>query len=91
MSDPLIDTPTWEAPIRSFFNDIDVNHMRSVNGLDLADYATVKDNASAIYSVVSSGRMPLPPSAKWTSEMQEIFNKWIEIGCPKSLSDSSVS
>lgn len=84
MSDPLIDTPTWEAPIRSFFNDIDVNHMRSVNGLDLADYATVKGKSAEIYSVVDSGFMPMSPSAKWTPEMKAIFKTWMDNGCPEA-------
>jgi hypothetical protein len=81
--------PTWEYPIKSFFNLIDVNHMLKITGgnLNLSKYEDVKANGDGIYDRVTRtgpGRMPEPPSEPWTQEMQDTFKKWQDDGYPES-------
>lgn len=80
-----INNPTWEYPIKSFFNAIDVNHMLKVTQgkLNLSKYSDVKDNAPIIYAYVSSKRMPIPPSQVWSDEMIELYKLWLDNGCPE--------
>lgn len=79
--------PTWQDPIKGYFNAQDIACMQA-QGLDLADYATVKQNGQAIYDQVSSGNMPLggPPwSAAWVST----FQTWMNNGYPEGAAAES--
>jgi len=96
MSLDTIENPTWEYPIRSFFNDIDINHMLSVSsgGLNLGKYEDVKNNGKEIYVKLLGKdfedvtfrpqRMPLPPSPYWTQEMLDLYKKWMDNDYPES-------
>jgi hypothetical protein len=91
MADELIKNPTWRAPIKSFFNDIDVSHMLSVSEemgidppIDLSDYNSVVQNKDDILAVVTSGSMPRPPSSKWHSDLVAIFKTWVDNDCPET-------
>ena len=78
-----IDIPEWPV-IKSYFTQIDQQHMKSVtNGvLDLWDCASVKKFAEPIYTKVSSGAMP-PGGPKWTATMvNNFFTWWKEGKCP---------
>ena len=81
----IMANPTWDTPIRSFFNDVDINHMRDRTGLDLASYDAVKADAQQILNVVNSDFMPMDPSPKWTAAMKITFAIWVHAGCPKSV------
>ena len=96
MSLDVIENPTWEYPIRSFFNDIDINHMLTITrgGLNLGKYedVTLDKWREEIYERISgktiSGedsnkpRMPTPPSPPWSDEMIALYKKWLDNGCP---------
>ena len=82
--------PTWEVPIRSFFNAIDINHMLKITQgkLDLADYDSVRASGKQIYDRVSrpdgaAGKMPIPPSEPWTAAMIATFKLWMDRGYPR--------
>ena len=93
MPDGIMQKPTWESPIKSFFNDIDINHMRDRTSrpgrsfLDLADYENVKANAQRIADAVDSDFMPDDPSPKWTQSMKDTFRRWIDLGTPQTPAD----
>jgi hypothetical protein len=80
--------PTWESPIRYFFNDVDINHMlqRTKGALDLASYESVTSDQwrEAIWDRVSDKTMPIPPSEVWTDEMIATYRKWLDNGFPRS-------
>ena len=85
MADSLIDKPTWQTPIKSFFNDIDISHMLRVNSdIDLSDYKSVVANKDAIFERVSDGSMPRPPSPPWSADFIAIFKTWMDNNCPES-------
>jgi hypothetical protein len=84
MPDDLIDNPTWQTPIRSFFNDIDISHMLAKTDIDLSDYDSVVANKDAIFARVSSHSMPRPPSPPWSDDFIAIFKTWMDKGCPQS-------
>lgn len=76
---------TW-ATIRTYFTDVDVDHMQQ-QGLDLSDYDTVVANANAILAATSAQppRMPPPGSGQppWTPEQIDGFRSWMNAGYPK--------
>ena len=67
---------TW-AVIRSYFRESDIDCMKK-GGLDLSDCASVAKNASGIYDMLSSGRMP--PDGKWPQNQIDDFKKWMDGG-----------
>ena len=85
----ITDNPTWEYPIKSFFNDIDINcMMRQDKAFNLRNYEVVSKRAQDIYNRVKvhfegRQRMPLQPSEYWREEMIDTFAKWMEDGCPQ--------
>jgi len=88
MTEPITANPTWEHPIRQFFNDVDINHMlRITNGkLDLGSYEHVSSRVEDIWKRVSDKGdmiMPIPPSEPWTDEMIATFLTWKNNGCPQ--------
>lgn len=51
--------------------------------LDLADYESVKLNASIIHDVIQPGNgMPPPPFPPLTAEQVACFQRWIDQGYP---------
>ena len=81
--------PTWEVPIRSFFNAIDVNHMLKITqgDMDLADYDNVRSWGPRIYDRVARKTMPVPPSEVWTDAMIATFKAWMDSGYPRSAAE----
>ena len=91
-----ITNPTWEYPIKSFFNDIDINHMLTISrgGLNLGKYEDVKNKGKEIYVKVLGKdfedvqffgqRMPTPPSPEWTPDMLNLYKKWMDNGYPEA-------
>ncbi|NET55649.1 MAG: hypothetical protein F6K47_05615 [Symploca sp. SIO2E6] len=83
-----ITNPTWEYPIKSFFNAIDINHMLSVSGgtLNLEKYEDVTSDKwrEQIYQRVSTKTMPDPPSQHWSDEMIALYRKWLDNGYPEA-------
>jgi hypothetical protein len=73
-------TLSFARDIRHMFTRMDVDHMKKA--MDLSDRASVFQHAEAIYSSVSSGRMPPPSSGepRWTPDMCAKFKKWQEEG-----------
>lgn len=69
--------------IAPLFTPTDIAHMKQATGgkLDLSNYDSVKIYASQIYSRVSSGNMPPPPSPAWTKQMVQLFACWIQQDC----------
>jgi len=93
VADGIMEKPTWESPIKSFFNDIDINHMRARTSqpgrdfLDLADYENVRANARRIADQVKDDFMPMDPSPRWTQSMKDAFERWIDLGTPQTPAD----
>lgn len=83
-----IENPTWEYPIRSFFNDIDINHMLTITrgGLNLGKYEDVTSDQwrEQIYQRVSEKTMPVAPSQVWSDEMIALYRKWLDNNYPNS-------
>lgn len=77
------DSVTWTT-IRSYFTDMDVEHMQE-QGLDLSSYDQVVANATAIYDATSGGVMPPPTSGEpsWTQDQLTNFQNWMNAGYPK--------
>ncbi len=78
----MTDTLSFAKDIRPMFTDTDVDHMSFA--MDLSDAADVAKNADAILAVVKDGSMPPARSGgvRWTDEMCDTFQSWMEQGCP---------
>jgi hypothetical protein len=72
---------TWNDPIRTYFRQDDIDHMKPMD-IDLGKYGSVKDNAAGIYQQVSSKSMP--PDKPWSDEWIDNFGTWVDDGCPES-------
>jgi hypothetical protein len=85
MAQPVSSNPTWEVPIREYFNEVDINHMLQISRgeLDLGSYEHVATKVERIWRRVSEKTMPIPPSEVWTDEMIKTFEIWKNNGCPK--------
>lgn len=74
--------PSFAADIRPLFTQDDVDHMKEVDpNLDLSDYQSVKDNADAIYQVLSEGSMP--PDGPWPQPQIQLFKEWMDQNYPR--------
>jgi len=75
---------SYKVDIRPKFTKEDIDHMNNMVGLDLSDYATVRDNADAILRRLQEtdpGRlMPPPPREPWKQEWIDCFKQWIANG-----------
>ena len=71
-------TLSYERDIRPLFRERDITSMSSV--FDLASYADVRDNATAIYGQLSAGTMPC--DGAWPPEDVERFRAWMDAGTP---------
>lgn len=82
---PITENPTWETPIRQFFNVVDVAHMLRY-GMDLASYNSVTSERwrEKIWESISDRRMPVAPSTAWTDEMIVTYRKWLDNSFPRS-------
>jgi hypothetical protein len=77
--DPAASCKSFATDIRPKFTDEDVEHMNDMVGMDLNDYATVRDNADLILSRLKSTSNPMPPTP-WPQEWIECFQQWIDNG-----------
>src|SRR5688572_12902288 len=75
--DQLVEHPTYLEHIRYFFDAIDVDHMRSVAGMDLSTYEGVKARATQIYFQTSSGQMPPEETRRWPEARVRTFRNWM--------------
>eukprot|EP00047_Mylnosiga_fluctuans_P024672 m.167421 g.167421 ORF g.167421 m.167421 type:complete len:554 (-) comp9901_c1_seq2:60-1721(-) len=74
--------PTFIPTIRDLFTDVDHDAMMS-HGLDLWDYANVKNMAKLIYVQVKSGEMPPPAfNRRWNQTYLATFKHWMDCGMP---------
>ncbi|HEV2853456.1 MAG TPA: hypothetical protein VHC97_11695 [Thermoanaerobaculia bacterium] len=82
---PIMENPTWDTPIRHFFNQVDIAHMLRF-GIDLGSYESVTSDEwrEAIWERVSERSMPIAPSEVWTDEMIFTYRKWLDNGFPRS-------
>lgn len=73
---------SFKADIRPKFIPEDVEHMNDQVGMDLGDYATVRDNADLILRRLqdSANPMPPPPRGPWPKEWIDCFKQWIASG-----------
>lgn len=78
------DHPTWNDPIKGYFTQTDIDHMKQER-IDLSSYDAVKTNGERIYRAVSSGFMP-PASSKepkWSATRVSTFKQWMDAGYPQ--------
>jgi hypothetical protein len=73
---------SFETDIRPKFTDEDVEHMNDMVGMDLNDYATVRDNADLILMRLRDTFNPMPPEPRgpWSAEWIACFEQWIANG-----------
>jgi hypothetical protein len=80
-------TTSFQRDILPLFTQTDIDHM-SQFGVILNDYSYMSqpDNAANVYTQVSQGSMPPPPSeggeGPWSPDKVELFNTWIQDGYP---------
>jgi len=72
---------SFQKDIRPKFTDQDVEHMNDF-GIDLSDYATVRDNADAILTRLEDTDNPMPPKPRgpWSPDWIGCFQQWIDGG-----------
>ena len=72
---------SYERDIRPKFTAEDISHMKNA-GMDLSDYATVKDNADGILTRLMDSDNPMPPEPRgpWPQEWIDCFKQWIDSG-----------
>ncbi len=75
---------SYKADILPKFTREDIDHMNDMVGIDLADYATVRDGADEILRRLQetdpSRLMPPPPRGPWKKEWIDCFKQWIASG-----------
>jgi hypothetical protein len=78
---------SFQRDILPLFTKTDIDHM-SQFGVILDDYSYMSqpDNAANVYTQVSQGSMPPPPSeggeGPWSPGKVELFSTWIKDGYP---------
>jgi hypothetical protein len=76
-------TVSFETDILPLFTSMDKEHMSHV-GVELGDYAYMSqpDNASEVYSQVSSAKMPPSGSGEqpWPEDKVQLFREWMDGG-----------
>ncbi len=72
---------SFQKDIRPKFTDEDVEHMNDF-GIDLNDYATVRDGADLILTRLKDPDNPMPPTPRgpWPADWIECFQQWIDAG-----------
>jgi hypothetical protein len=79
MAPPIGPGLSFARDIGPLFRDEDHGTMLGF-GLDLHDYAEVKDRAGEILERVSDGSMPCDEA--WPEDRVALFRRWIDDGCP---------
>lgn len=78
-------TTSFTRDILSLFRPKDIDHMKSALGLDLTDFDTVRRSATAIsqrLKGIGGRRMPPPPDPPLSDQQIELFDSWVQQGCP---------
>jgi hypothetical protein len=72
---------SFKNDIRPKFTDEDVDHMKDF-GIDLSDYATVRDNAALVLIRLLDDDNPMPPRPRgpWSKEWILCFQQWMDGG-----------
>lgn len=72
---------SYATDIRPKFTTEDIDHMNDF-GIDLSDYATVRDNADSILTRLMDRDNPMPPEPRgpWPQEWIDCFKRWIDKG-----------
>ena len=72
---------SFQNDIRAKFTEEDVEHMNDF-GIDLSDYATVRDNADGILERLLDTMNPMPPRPRgpWSTDWIDCFRQWIDGG-----------
>ena len=79
MGGPIGPDLCFARDIKPLFRDEDQSSMLGF-GLDLHDYAQVKDRAVEILERISDGSMPCDES--WPQDRVALFRRWLDEGCP---------
>jgi hypothetical protein len=76
---------SYAKDIKPMFTAMDQDHMLNDQGMfDLWDYNDVKTHAAGILRAVKSGRMPPPgEEPRWSPEMVQKFQDWINESYPQ--------
>jgi hypothetical protein len=72
---------SYATDIRPKFTTEDIDHMNDF-GIDLSDYATVRDNADSILTRLMDRDNPMPPEPRGPGPQERIdcFKQWIDKG-----------
>jgi len=72
---------SYKTDIRPKFTAEDIDHMNDL-GIDLNDYATVRDNADLILTRLMDTLRPMPPPPRgpWSPEWIQCFKDWMKNG-----------
>ncbi len=73
----------YQADILPLFTQTDIEHMNN-EGINLADYATVKGASGIILQRLQApapNTMPPPPEGPWPAGEHQLFQTWINQGC----------
>jgi hypothetical protein len=72
---------SYQADIRPKFTDEDVDHMKDF-GIDLSDYANVRETADLILDRLKDVDNPMPPAPRgpWPADWINCFQQWIDAG-----------
>lgn len=72
---------SYATDIRPKFTTEDIDHMNGL-GMDLSDYATVRDNADLILERLMDQDNPMPPAPRgpWPADWIQCFQQWIAGG-----------
>jgi hypothetical protein len=79
MAGPIGTELRFARDIKPLFRDEDQGSMLGF-GLDLYDYAQVKDRAVEILERISDGSMPCDEA--WPQDRVALFRRWLDAGCP---------
>lgn len=78
-----VSEPTYMEHIRTFFEDVDLDHMRDWFGIELGTYEGLKVHALRTYIRVNEGTMPPDPARRWSPARVQTFYNWLKNGCPR--------
>jgi len=74
---------SFQTDILPLFTSMDIEHMSALGAfLDEYSFMSQPHNASLVYDVVSSGKMPPSTSGepRWSQEKVQLFKAWIDGG-----------
>lgn len=72
---------SFATDIRPKFTTEDIDHMNDL-GIDLNDYATVRDGADLILARLMDQDNPMPPEPRgpWPADWIQCFQQWMDGG-----------